>query len=138
MFLTGLAVVFGWVFLILLCNKILHFLNLRYLVVRFNVYTLYEKFKYPTLNKEFFKILELQDDYVLMEKGQVPNMAFYLVKGEAEIFYDDVKITDLRPKTIIGPDEVLRNHSSSFTVKAKRGSQLGVIGKSDLVTLIKS
>jgi CRP-like cAMP-binding protein len=137
MFLTGLTVVFGWVFLILLCNKFLYSLKIQYLVVRFKVNTLYEKFRYPTLNKEFFKILELQDDYVLMEKGQVPNMAFYLVKGKAEIFYDDVKITDLEPKSIIGPDEVLRNHSSSFTVKAKRGSLLGAIGKSDLFTLIK-
>ncbi|MBT3981670.1 MAG: hypothetical protein HOE90_09980 [Bacteriovoracaceae bacterium] len=76
---------------------------------------------------------KLKSDYVSIDKGQIPLVAYLIVQGKARIFHSNKKITELGPGAMIGANEVIHNMPFNYKVVFEKGCNIGAIGKSQLL-----
>lgn len=93
----------------------------------------YRKIRYSILSKKHSTQYSLKKDSVLIKKGQVPRVAVYILKGNANIYYLDKRIGKIGPKSIIGPRDLLNNTLPSVTIEAEEGTLIRAFGKSELL-----
>lgn len=131
--LTGASVVFAWVVCVFFFQKVFKYSRVRMHLIRIYTYAYFEKFRYSKILKERKDIFEAPVDLIMIKKGKIPFAAVHLIKGQVDFIFKNHKVTEFRENLLIGPDEVIHNHLSPFTVKVSKGSFLRTIGKSDLV-----
>lgn len=129
----GFSLVFSWVFIIFIEEKLSKIGLHRYMYARVKLMYAYRKFRYSILSKKSSTQYSLKKDSVLIKKGQVPRVAVYILKGNANIFYLDKRIGKIGPKSIIGPKDLLNNTLPSVTIKAEEGTLIKAFGKSELL-----
>ena len=86
--------------------------------------------------------LKFDDGQILCVEGELGDKAFVIVKGSADVFVKaggtDIKVATVGRNDFIGDMAILCDRPRSATVKASSACETLVIGKTQLMGLLKS
>lgn len=75
---------------------------------------------------------------VIIKQGDVADLVYTIIEGEAEAFVDDVKVGDIGTDEVFGVMAVFTNETRSATVIAKTPCTILAVPKTDFLSLIQA
>lgn len=97
----------------------------------------------PVLNDEalhilggHFNLYTYRSDDILAREKQVPPVAMILINGTVELYKKKNFIEELRAGTLVGVYNLVRNIPFHFEYRIKANSQLLILPKSELMTIL--